>query len=60
MIPQYSLVRSLFPLPEDEIFVFLGEIPNMPGHCIVIGRDTGNAYIGYHVNSFTVLSEDET
>lgn len=28
------------PLLEDDQFVFLGEIPNMPDHCVVVGTKT--------------------
>ena len=46
-------------LLEDEIFVFLGEIPNMPEHCVVAGHKSGRVYSGYHATNFQELDEDE-
>ena len=39
-------------------FVFLGEIPNMEGHCIVAGQN-GRIYFGFHTEDFVELHEDE-
>lgn len=41
------------------IFIFLGEIPNMPGHCVVIGKNSGGTYIGYHTSDFRELTDKE-
>lgn len=46
-------------LLEDDIYIFLGEIPNMPEHCIVAGHKSGRVYSGYHVTNFQELNEDE-
>lgn len=43
----------------NEVFVYLGEVVNMPGHVIVAGRD-GNIYFGYHDEDFEEVPEDET
>ena len=48
-----------YPFKKDEACVFLGEIPNMPGHCVVVARKTGKIYFGYHTDSFTELTVDE-
>jgi hypothetical protein len=48
-----------YPFKEDEAYVFLGEIPNMPGHCVVAERIGGKLYAGYHSQLFTELSDDE-
>jgi hypothetical protein len=64
---QYSLVRvkeedegvytdHFFP---DTKFVFLGEIPNMLGHCVIIGQSTRKTYIGFHIEVFEEIPEDE-
>ena len=29
------------PLLLEDHFVYLGEIPNMPGHCVVAGKSSG-------------------
>ncbi len=39
-------------------FVYLGEIPNMPGHVVVAGEN-GRVYFGFHDDEFQELSEDE-
>lgn len=38
--------------------IFLGEIANMAGHGIFIGK-SGKSYFGYHISHFRELSEDE-
>lgn len=42
----------------QEVFIYLGEIPNMPGHVVVAGRN-GKVYFGFHDDEFEELSEDE-
>ena len=39
--------------------VYIKEIPNMPGHCIVFQHGQ-NPLIGIHIERFRILSEDET
>ena len=38
--------------------VRLGEIPNMPGHCVVADH-SGRIYSGYHTDHFIELRKDE-
>jgi len=40
-------------------FVFLGEIPQMPGHCVVVDYESGKVYSGYHTENFIELKDDE-
>ncbi len=67
---QYSLVRfqfealpseyhSQYPFTSKGVYVFFGEIPNMPGHCVVADHRTGQVYSGYHTEWFLELPEDE-
>ena len=49
-----------YPFTETGIYVFLGEIPNMPGHCVVLDHKTGRIYSGYHIENFKEIPEDET
>ena len=68
---QYALVRhnkdmkdfysgsGVFKKDPAMIFIFLGEIPNMLGHGIFIGRDSGKIYSGFHTDSFEEIPEDE-
>ncbi len=64
-IQQYALVR--FTAPKEHAdkydfkigqqFVYLGEIPNMPGHCVVADVETGRIHSGYHVENFEVIND---
>lgn len=61
---QYSLVKYVFdykehPFEKNKPYVFLGEIPQMPGHCIVADYKTGQLYCGYHTENFEEIPEDE-
>jgi hypothetical protein len=47
------------PIMKEDIFIFLGEIPNMQGHCVVAGHKSGKIFSGYHTNNFIELTEDE-
>jgi hypothetical protein len=48
-----------YPLLKETVFVYMGEIPNMRGHCVVYGRDTKEMYVGYHTDNFVELTEEE-
>ncbi|HQL49936.1 MAG TPA: hypothetical protein PLR91_01975, partial [Kiritimatiellia bacterium] len=48
------------PLSQEKTFIFLGEIPNMQGHCVVVGQKSGKVFCGYHIEDFIELTEDET
>ena len=58
---QFSLVRFVeddvnYPFKKDGVYVFFGEIANMPGHCVVADHGTGRIYSGYHTdNSWSYL-----
>ena len=61
---QYSLVRYVsdckeHPFEKNKTYVFLGEIPQMPEHCIVADFKTGQLYSGYHTENFEEIPEDE-
>ena len=51
--------RDEYPFTADGVYVFLGEIPNMRGHCVVADHRTGKLYSGYHTENFVELPEDE-
>lgn len=71
---QYSLIRVVpeykeemkkswkpdFVLLKSDVFVFLGEIPNMKGHCIVAAHPNGPIVSGWHIENFEEVPEDET
>ncbi|AMV28367.1 hypothetical protein VT84_28445 [Gemmata sp. SH-PL17] len=67
---QYSLVRfqvdllpveyrDRYPFTRDGVYVYFGEIPNMPGHCVVADHRSGRIYSGYHIEHFAEIPEDE-
>lgn len=47
-----------YPFKDQEIVLFLGEIKQMPGHCIVVKRN-GNILWGLHTDNFVVPSDNE-
>jgi hypothetical protein len=71
MIPrQYALVKfdfdslpkeyhNSYPFTTNDIYIFLGEIPNMLGHCVVCDYKTGKIFGGYHTDNFIELTEEE-
>ena len=42
----------------NAVYVFLGEIPNMPGHYVVSEHKTGRIYSGYHTENFEELTDE--
>ena len=67
---QFSMVRFCFdrlpveyhekyPFSPAGLCIFFGEIPNMPGHCVVADHRTGRVYSGYHTENFAELADDE-
>ena len=64
---QYSLVKftcekdhwHFYPFTSNGVYIFLGEIPNMPGHCVVVEHKSGRIYSGYHTDRFKEIDEDE-
>lgn len=47
------------PLTKEDVFVFLGEIPNMRGHCVVAGHKSGRIVSGYHIEDFVEIPKEE-
>lgn len=47
------------PLLSEDIFIFHGEIPNMPEHCVVSGHKSGKVLSGYDTCNFIELSDSE-
>ena len=60
---KYSLVKVIDETMKERTnlwgsIIFLGEIPNMLGHC-VIADSTGAIKCGFHTFDFVELTEDE-
>ena len=51
--------RHKYPFRAGAAYVFFGEIPNMPGHCVVADHQSGRIYSGYHTDNFVELRKDE-
>ncbi len=51
-------MRARYPFGIGEPLLFIGEIVNMPGHCIVANKK-GEVHYGYHTENFIELREDE-
>ena len=49
-----------YPFRASRAYVFLGEIPNMPGHCVVADTQSGRIFSGYHTEQFIEIPADET
>ena len=43
----------------QDVFIYLGEIPNMQGHIVVAGKN-GRVFFGFHPEDFEEVSEDGT
>ncbi len=57
--PSKHLFQGKSPFARDGVYIFLGEIPNMPGHCVVIDHKRGKIISGYHMEYFVELKRDE-
>ena len=51
--------RTFQPVMYIKRHVFLGEIANMGGHCVVADARTGRVYAGYHTENFAEIPRDE-
>ena len=45
--------------PNQETLVYLGEIEQLPGHCIICGYESGKIHCGFYTNNFIPLTENE-
>jgi hypothetical protein len=44
---------------EGKTFIFLGEIPNVPGHCLIADLYTGEVSGMHHTDNFREATEEE-
>lgn len=51
--------RRKYPFRRGIAYLFIGEIPNMPGHFVVVNPKTGKIYSGYYLENFVELEENE-
>jgi len=52
-------IRKQYPFAVGEPVLFIGELVNMPGHCVLVRKD-GKVLWGYHTDNFIELTEEET
>ena len=50
--------HSQYPFTRDDVLLFLGEVRQMPGHCVIATKD-GRVVWGYHTENFVVIAEGE-
>lgn len=66
---QYALVKfdytdlpkeyhAGYPFSPTCRYIYIGEIPNMEGHCIVMDEQ-GKHYTGFHTDNFVELTQEE-
>ena len=42
-----------------QVVLFVSEIANMPGHCVIVDIEDEKIYVNYHTSDFTELNEEE-
>jgi hypothetical protein len=47
-----------YPFIDNEVLLFLGEVRQMPGHCVVATKD-GRVVWGYHTENFVIVPKEE-
>jgi diadenosine tetraphosphate (Ap4A) HIT family hydrolase len=55
----YGEAERRLPFKAGRAYVFLGEIPNMPGHCVVVELRGGRIWSGFHTDNFCEIPPDE-
>jgi len=50
--------HSKYPFRDGASYIFLGEISNMKGHCVIAAQG-GVIHFGYHTDNFIELTEKE-
>lgn len=50
--------HSDYPFKKNKLYIFLGEIVGMEGHCVVVEQSSGQIYAGYHSDNFIEFEED--
>ena len=51
--------HAKYPFKAGRTYVFLGELVNMPGHCVVAEHPLGRIHSGYHTENFRELPEEK-
>jgi len=56
--PKYDQYRESYPLGRKEVVYFLGNIPNVTGHCLVV-KYSGEVIAMVHPEDFRKATEEE-
>jgi len=56
--PREAMHGVKYPWKKGDGLLYLGEISNMPGHCVVSTRD-GKIHWGHHTENFRLATEEE-
>jgi len=56
-LPSHFLKK--YPFKAGRTYVYLGELVNMGGHCVVADHKTGRLYSGFHTENFVEIPADE-
>lgn len=59
LAPQLMLHKDSYPFKHGEVLVWFGEIPQMPGHCVVANKE-GRVIWGYHTEDFELVPNEES
>ena len=70
MPEQYSICRfsdehypreyqGQYPMAKDAFYIFMGEIPNMMGHCIAMNKDTKEIHVAWHCDLFHEITDED-
>jgi hypothetical protein len=51
--------RGLYPFRPEDRFVYLGDIVQMPGHCVVVRISDSKVFCCYHTDDFAEVPEEE-
>jgi len=56
--------EGVYPFKEMDTLLFIGEIVNMPGHCVVVPvnksmHNSGVVFTGFHTDNFEEIKKED-
>jgi len=51
--------HSAYPFSKKDVFVYLGDIVQMPGHCVIARVSDGRVFTGHETDNFVELTSEE-
>lgn len=58
-VPDDIMFVYYSPYSKNENFLFISEITNMPGHCMLLDLATRDLIGPYHTDNFRICTEEE-